>query len=183
MAKLKRRQPYDPSKPVHDRRATDLVRGAQVAPIEVECPIERNGTTLVVMRSTRDDPLADHHARGHIDEAQYRAGRRFQNLFERAERPVRAIDPSKEAVDGGKAIDPLTDGQIKALAGLRQSYEELGQDGSAIIHDVLIHGMTMMGIAAKRKMATKDWEQYFGKRFRECLDCLAIVYGFAMRRG
>jgi hypothetical protein len=181
--KIRRKgKPNDLKSVVYDRRATDLVRGAQVAPIEVDDPMEAGGK-LYVMRSTRDDPLADHHARKHIDEAQYQAGRRFQSLFERAERPVRAIDPIKEAVDGGMAIDPLTDGQIKAMAGLRKSYEELGHEGSAIIHDVLIHGMTMMAIASKRKMATKDWEAYFGKRFRECLDCLAVVYGFAMRRG
>lgn len=181
MAKLKRRQPYDPGKPVHDRRATDLVRGAQVAPIEVDDPLEAGGK-LYVMRSTRDDPLADHHARGHIDEAQYNAGREFQRHFGIAERGPRAIQWT-EAVDGDPPRENLTDGQLMAGKWLAKCYLELGADGTALVHDVLVHARTMSQVSSSRGLAGKDWEQYFGKRFRECLDCLAIVYGYAMRRG
>lgn len=182
MAKPRRRgRPFNPANPVHDRRTTDLVRGAQVAPIEVDDPLESGGK-LYVMRSTRDDPLADHHARGYIDEAQYQAGRAFQGDFQRAERGPRAIE-LKEWVDGGLPPEPLTEGQRKAAKQLAVVYRELGANGSALVHDVLVHGRTMVVIAAMRGLTGKDWEQYFGKRFRECLDCLAVVYGFAMRRG
>jgi hypothetical protein len=77
MPRPKRGKPYDPSK-AHDRRATDfnLGIGKYVAPIEVDDPLEAGGT-LIVMRSTRNDPLAGLHARRFIDEAQYQAGRAF----------------------------------------------------------------------------------------------------------
>src|SRR5690348_15837128 len=115
MARTKRRQPYNPA--AHDRRATDLLRNARVAPLEVDDPMELGGK-LIVMRSTRDDPLADLHARGQIDEAQYRGGRAFQEDFEAAERGPRAIDPSKEAVDGGLMPEPITEAQRKAAKQL-----------------------------------------------------------------
>jgi hypothetical protein len=178
MARIKR-TPYDPSK-AHDRRTTDLLRNARVAPIEVDDPLELGGK-LLVMRSTRDDPLAELHARGQIDEAQYQSGRSFQDDFETAERGPRAIDPSKEAVDGGMAPEPITEAQRKAARQLAVVYRALGQDGSALVHEVLVHGKTRAQVAEARGLAGERWEKYFGIRFRECLDCMALVYGFAMR--
>lgn len=178
MARPKRQKPND-LKTVHDRRTTDLLRNAQVAPIEVDDPLEPGGT-LILMRSTRNDPLAGLHARRHIDEAQYQGGRAFQHDFETAERGPRAIDPSKEAVDGGLPPEAITEGQRKAARKLAQVYRALGQDGSALAHDVLVYGLTMSRIAVRRGLSGERWENYFGMRFKECLDCLAIVYGFAM---
>lgn len=180
MARTKRRQPYDPSKTVHDRRASEreLVRGAQVTPIEVDDPLEAGGK-LYVMRSVRDDPLADHHARGHIREHQYLAGREFQRHFGIAERGPRAIQWT-EAVDGDPPRENLTDGQLMAGKWLARCYRELGADGSAIVHDVLIHAMTAKQMARSRGFSGKEWESYFSKRLYVCLDCLAVVFGFAM---
>lgn len=176
MARTKRRQPYDPS--AHDRRATDLLRNAQVSPLEVDDPIELGGK-LIVMRSTRDDPLADLHARGQIDEAQYQSGRAFQGDFETAERGPRAIDFTREAVDGGLMPEPITEAQRKAAKQLAVVYRALGQDGAALTHDVLVHSKTRAQVAESRGLVGRRWEEYYGMRFRECLNCLAKVYGFA----
>lgn len=180
MARTKRREPYDPSK-AHDRRATESNQGVSkyLTPREVDDPYEAGGK-IIVMRSTRDDPLADLHARHMIDEAQYQAGREFQSDFETAERGPRAIDPSKEAVDGGLAPEPITEAQRRAARQLAVVYRQLGQNGSALVHDVLVHAKTRAQVAASRGLSGKRWEEYFGMRFRECLDCLAQVYGFAM---
>ena len=139
------------------------------------------GGKLIVMRSTRDDPLGDMHARNMIDEAQYQAGRAFQNDFETAERGPRAVDPGKEYVDGGLAPEPISEAQRRAGRQLAVVYAQLGIDGSAIVHDVLVHCRTRKQVAQSRGLEGKSWEEYFGRRFRECLDCLALVYGFAMR--
>jgi hypothetical protein len=180
LAEYQQKQEAEADAKKRDRKATDLLRNARVAAMEVDDPI--SGDKIVILRSTRDDPLADHHARGHIDEAQYQAGRAFQGDFQRAERGPKAIE-LKEWVDGGLPPEPLTEGQRKAAKQLAVVYRELGANGSALVHDVLVHGRTMIVIAAMRGLTGKDWEQYFGKRFRECLDCLAVVYGYAMRMG
>jgi hypothetical protein len=182
VARTKRKTPYDPNK-AHDRRATEFNAGiiGFVAPIEVDDPLELGGK-LIVMRSTRDDPLGDLHARKMIDEAQYHAGRAFQSDFESAERGPKAIDFTKEAVDGGQLPEAITEHQRRAAKQLAVVYRALGQDGAALTHDVLVHSKTRMQIAQARGLIGKRWEEYYGMRFRECLDCLALVYGFAMEK-
>lgn len=180
MARTRKRTPYDPAK-AHDRRASESNRGIanHLTPTEADDPYEVGGK-IIVMRSTRDDPLGDMHARRQIDDAQYHAGREFQGHFEAAERGPRAIDPSKEYVDGGLAPEPISEAQRRAGRQLAIAYRALGQDGSAIVHDVLVHCRTRKQVAETRGVCGERWEKYYGLRFQECLDCLAIVYGFSM---
>src|SRR5207249_3517518 len=110
---------------------------------------------IVALRSIRNDPLARLHAHHQIDETQYQSGRAFQNDWERAERGPRAVDPTREYVDGGQMREPITEGQRKAVLRLNRAERELGADGSALVHDVLVHGLTMAQIGEKRGLCTK----------------------------
>lgn len=178
----RRGQPYNPATPVHDRQAKDLLRNAMVEPIEVDDPMGLEpGDKIVTLRSIRNDPLAALHAKRQIDEAQYQGGRAFQADWEQAERGPCAIDPSKEFVDGGQMPEPITEAQQKAVKRLNRAERELGADGSAIVHDVLIGGLTMAQIGMRRGLSSQRWQEYFARRFRECLDTLAKLYGFASR--
>ena len=134
------------------------------------------------MRSIRDDPLADHHARGHVDEAQYHAGRAFQKDFEAAERGPKAIDFTKEAVDGGSLPEPLTKARWAAGRQLAIVYRELGSDGCALVHDILVHCRTLEQVAENRGLEGRKWRDYFFFRFCECLDRMATIYGLAMKK-
>jgi hypothetical protein len=176
--------PYNPARngpQVHDRRAREVSRGSSgyIVEAEVDDPYEP-GARIAAIRSVRDDPLADHFARGHIDEAQYLAGREFQRHFGIAERGPRAMQMA-EAVDGCPPRETLTDEQLKASRWLTRCYGALGRDGSALVHDMLIAARTTRQIAATRGMIGADWERYFARRLFEALNCLAIVFGFAHR--
>src|ERR1700689_3779136 len=93
MARARRNKPHNPAK-VHDRRARDLLRNAEVAAVEVDDPLGLEpGDKIVTLRSIRNDPLGRMHAHRHIDEAQYQGGRAFQNDWEKAERGPQAVDP------------------------------------------------------------------------------------------
>jgi hypothetical protein len=181
MARAKRKgKPYNPAEKVHDRRSQDLLRNAQVGMIEIDDPMALEpGEKLLALRSIRDDPLARLHDRKQIDEAQYQGGRAFQKDFETAERGPRAIDPGKEFVDGGRMPEPITEGQRRAVLRLNKAERDLGCDGSALVHEVLIGGKTMAQIGRRRGLEGERWEKYFGSRFQECLNRLAVVYGFA----
>ena len=177
-----KQHPYNPAThgpQVHDRRARDVNRGsaAHIVEAEVDDPYEP-GAKISAVRSVRDDPLADHLARGHIDEAQFLAGREFQKHFQMAERGPRAMQIA-EAVDGSPPRETLTDEQLKAGKWLARCYRELGKDGSILVHDMLVHNRTSRQMAYARGMVGHDWEKYFSRRLWECLDTLAIVFGFS----
>ena len=182
MARLKRRKPYNPAKP-HDRRSRDLLRNADVAAVEVDDPLGLDpGDKIVTLRSLRNDSLARLHSRRQIDEAQFQGGRAFQNDWEKAERGPQAVDPAREYVDGGHFREPITEGQRKAVLRLNRIERELGADGSSLVHEVLILGMTMEQISGRRGLRGQRWLDYFAKRLRACLDRLALAYGFATEK-
>ena len=137
------------------------------------------GEKIVTLRSIRSDPLARLHTHRQIDEAQYQGGRAFQSDWEKAERGPQAVDPTREYVDGAQRREPITEGQRKAVLRLNRAERELGADGSALVHEVLILGMTMEQVGQRRALRGQRWIDYFGRRFRECLDRLALIYGFA----
>jgi hypothetical protein len=179
MPRAKRTKPRKVSQ-VHDRRAQDLPRNAEVAIVEIDNPLGLEpGEKIVAIRSIRNDPLARLHSHRQIDEAQYRGGRAFQDDWEKAERGPRAVDPTREYVDGGQAREPITERQRRAVLRLNRIEHELGADGVVLVHEVLVLGLSMEQVGQRRGLRGQRWMDYFSKRFRECLDRLAQIYGFA----
>ncbi|MGV7217124.1 hypothetical protein [Bradyrhizobium sp. UFLA05-112] len=169
---------------IYDRRSRDLALHAEVAEIEVDDPLGLDpGEKIIALRSIRNDPLGRLHAHHQIDEAQYRGGRAFQNDWEKAERGPQAVDPSREYVDGTLGREPVTESQRKAVLRLNRVERELGTDGAALVHDVLVLGLTMEQVGERRAVRSQRWNDYFSKRLQECLDRLAQVYGFATDGG
>lgn len=172
-------RPYNPATPTYDRTSHDLLRNAQVAAVEVEDPFEA-GAKIVVLRSTRNDPLADMLAKKQIDQCDYVAGRHWQTAWEHAEiGGVRAIDPGKEAVDGGRLPEVLTDQQRRAAVDLKSAREALGREGNQLVTDILAAGMSISQAAIARGLNSEADRKYIGKRFRECLATLAKRFGYA----
>ncbi|WBL76589.1 hypothetical protein I3J27_26645 [Bradyrhizobium xenonodulans] len=183
MARAKRSKSYKLTG-IHDRRSRELPFNAELAEVEVDNPLALDaGEKIVVVRSVRGDPLGRLHAHHQIDEAQYRGGRAFQNDWERAERGPQAVDPTREYVDGARSREPVTEVQRQAVLRLNRVERELGTDGAALVHDVLVLGLTMDEIGQRRAVRTQRWNDYFARRFRECLDRLALIYGFATEGG
>src|SRR5215475_11705338 len=158
---------------IHDRRSHDLPLNAEVAAVEVDDPMGLEpGDRIVALRSTRGDPLAKLHTHRQIDEAQFKGGRAFQNDWEKAERGPRAVDPTRERVDGGRSREPITEAQRQAVLRLGRVERELGADGTVLVHEVLILGMNMEQVGERRGLKTQRWKDYFARRFQECLDRL-----------
>lgn len=167
---------------IHQRLSQDLPINSKVAKAIVKDPYAQNGESIQVLRSVRDDPLAGMHARQQIDDAQFVAGRRWQAHFEGAEVGlIRAIDPAKEFVDGGNFPDPLPDRKVEAMAALREADKALGWEGRAIVRTVLGDRLTVNEAAHARGARSEAEIKYVGRRFRECLETLAVLWGFAGR--
>lgn len=164
---------------IHDRMSADLLINAVVSPDVVDDPLE-HGAKLKVMRSLRDDPLAGMHSRKQIDDAQLAAGRLYQRYQEDSEiGGARAIDPTKEAVDGGRFKEPDITHMSIALAKLRDARRELGEFGASLMHDVLTRRMSISDVAKARCMGREREINFLSMRFRECLESLAKLWGFA----
>ena len=182
MSRAKRNRSYRLTK-IHDRRSRDLPLNAEVAAVEVDNPLGLEpGEKIVALRSIRNDPLGRLHSHHQVDEVQYQGGRAFQNDWEKAERGPQAVDPSREYVDGARTREPVTEAQRKAVLRLNRIERELGTDGAALVHEVLVQGMTMEQVGQRRGLRTQRWNDYFSRRFRECLDRLALIYGFATEK-
>src|ERR1700742_2797622 len=109
MPRARRKKPYHPAT-AHDRRAQDLPYNAEVATVEVDDPLALEpGDKVLALRSIRNDPLGRLHSHRQIDDAQLQAGRAFQGDWEKAERGPRALDTTREYVDGGMWREPITE--------------------------------------------------------------------------
>lgn len=165
----------------HDRRSTDTLAAGDYAPIDVADPFDPE-SKITVLRQLRSDPLARLHAHRQIDDAQYHAGRAYQRDWEVAERGARAIDPTREAVDGGKLAEPLTDRQARARARLIDIESVIGRKIKTVVDAVLIEGMTVEALTiSKFQRSGQTWTRYFGTMFRDGLDMLAVEYKLASR--
>lgn len=168
---------------MHERRATAIGQQGEVAAIDVDDPhAARSDEKITVLRQLRNDPLARLHAHRQIDEAQYRAGRVFQRDCELAWRSVRALDPTRERVDGGVTGEPVTDKQVRARKRLDQAERVLGRTMHRVVRAVLVDGMSMEALA--KALFDREGEtavKYYGRLFRDALDVLAVEYGLAAR--
>lgn len=181
-------KPFNPNqtkqeKAYHDRRAIDLLRNAQVAVAEVDDPYAINpGDKIVVLRSTRHDPLADMINRNQIDHCDYVAGRRWQAAYENAAiGGARAIDPTREAVDGGAGVrEVMTDVQRRAMWDLKAARMALGEEGNNLVLEVLGAGLSIRQVILKHQGTCGEAAyKYAGRRFRECLATLAKRFGLS----
>jgi hypothetical protein len=173
-------RPYNPAAPAHDRRSTDLLRNAIAAPIEIDDPYEA-GAKILAMRSLRADPVADMHARGHLTDCEYETARHWERAYENAEiGGVPAMDPGKEAVDGGRMREVLTDRQAKAMETLRKARKALGEEGNYLVIQVLGTKMSLYQVYRQRVGAVDPLEyKYTCRRFHECLSTLSVLFGYA----
>lgn len=137
------------------------------------------------IRSLRDDILAQMHSRNQIDDAMFHAGRKWEEYHEgTAIGAVSAIDPTKEAVDGGRLPELVNERIVKAFKELRRADAELGFQGRTMIRYVLGKSTTDGGHSIQRYgmslgMTTQREFDYLGRRFRECLETLAKLWGYA----
>lgn len=165
---------------LHDRRAMDVPINSVVALAVVDDPYGVPGEKIEVTRSIRDDMLGFLFSRKDIDEAQMAAGRRYQRYAERAQiGNVRAIDPTREAVDGGFIPESsLTDAQIAATRELTEAARVLGRRAETIIRRVILHGDRFRDIAASGREGDVS---HIRRTFLDGLEELAVFWGMASR--
>src|SRR5262245_20114254 len=133
---------------VYDRTQADAPSASVVGLVIVECPVDPQAR-LRVLRNVRDAPLARMHSRQRISDAQFAAGRRWQEYRENSEiGGAHGIDPTQPAVDGGRWKEPDVSRLSVALAELRAADAALQVYAASLVYDVLARNMSITEIAA-----------------------------------
>ena len=173
---------------VHDRRAPmmvpDLLPGAQVVVVEVDNPygLDR-GAKSPAFRPLRDDPIERLFMRRQIDEAQRDAGVAYRRDLELAEfGGARAIDPTKEAVDGGGIIpEPFSERRSEATQRLVKAGQRMGLLQESIVRAVIAGNLFPGQVAIRRGFTSRREQESYAWLFRQALDALAVFYKLASR--
>jgi transposase InsO family protein len=155
-----------------------------VVPDTVDNPYTHDGAQrrITVLCSTRDDPLRRMLLKDRtIDEAQYQAGRLWQRYREQAEiGALRAIDTTKEPVDGGGSFpEPITDAHKRAVTRLNEARAILVAWEVNLLTSVLDNRVTLTSIAAAHGFVSNRGRDFISRRFRGCLEKLAKLWGLA----
>lgn len=167
------------------KRKTMLVVGfddkRELVPDSVEDPYDK--TRLSVVRNIRESSLTAMRARGHIDDAQLKAGEWFRAKYEKMRMGSMAIDPSYEPVDTSGYTDPMPDRILIAGQDLARAKTRLGALGWPVVAEVCGQGFTIAEVANRRYgAATEAQRKFMGLLLRESLDVLAIYLGYASDR-
>lgn len=126
----------------------------------------------------RESPVAWMLAHKHLDKAQVEAANEFRRCYETAgAADLKAMDTTKEPVDGGGFADVLTDRKMAATDKLHEAYDALGPAGYSIVRSVCGDCVWLKDLEPTKR---RQWEA--GKHLKECLDVLAIRWGYQMPR-
>ena len=164
----------------YDRQAG----GEGTVTVIVDDPYEP-GARLRVSAAVRDDPLRGLYARHQIGEAEFLAGRRWQRAWEQASAgDLRGMDTTREPVDGGGRVEPISSERQEAVEDLAHWGAILGRFANGLISDVLGRGMSLSTCAAARGMNSQPASvdvRYLGGALRVSLNELAIEMGIEVR--
>ena len=161
MPRAKRKKPHNPAgRMTGDRRICRAMRKSQPSRSTIRwrwsrerrssrCARSatiRSAACIRIVRSTRRS---------------IRAGGRSRTIGRRPSAVrARSIRPGNMSM-AGRCAEPITEGQRKAVLRLNRAERELGADGSALVHDVLVHGLTMEQVGQRRGLAHPALERLF----------------------
>src|SRR5262249_15992033 len=137
-----------------------------------------------VIVNLREDPMGRMHARHQVDDAQYRAARAYQRLYDSATiGNLSPADPARVRVDGRQRPDPISAARMAAAKRLRSVERTLtdwhGHAGLSLTRCVLTGVLTVDKTARDFGARTEHDRRFWGLLFRKCLDVLAKALGFA----
>lgn len=112
------------------------------------------GKQLRVMRNVREHPVAWLHARGQLSESHRICGEMFRAKYERAMLGgAKAVDYTKERVDGGMPAEPLSEAVQEAVEWLNgcARYSGCGQIGWSVLTAVCGEGFGIQETARRMR--------------------------------
>lgn len=150
--------------------------------IEVDNPLysrahdgdRTNPRRITVAYNSRESYVGFLHAKEAITDAEKMAGDRIRKAFEAmGGSGARAMDYSRVFVDGGNIPEPIGAAQLEAGRVLKFAAMALGPQGYELT--LALAGMCKW---PEEMAQTRRKREYIGQRFRECLETLAVHWGY-----
>jgi hypothetical protein len=168
---------------IHDwTTITEVSKHAEPAPYVVEDPHGTfKGEKIKVLRALRDDPLADMHNRGQIDDPLFMAARKLQATHRRATvGSISAIDTTKDVVDGGKGYEGLTNDQVDAFKELKEVDKLLGPNVAFVVRAICLENLSATALAKRLSggSASGHRREWIMGGLRTGLGKLVVYWGF-----
>lgn len=118
------------------------------------------------------------YAQGLISAAEKMAAEKMANAFHMSGgNGAPGMDYEKTPVDGGSPKEPISERVVLGVQILTQAKIALGPKGYSLAYGIVCHGLKPSDIETDRAA-----REYTSKRFRECLDTLAIEWGYKARQ-
>ncbi len=164
----KRRQPWNPCPPAHDRTSNVVPFRARTATRVVDDPYGPGQIAVTV--SLRDDALGVLYADGKISQPQWAAGGQLRECLNRTEfGRLKSVNLSREPVDGGGAyVDSGAERRRKAYDEVARVRSELGPQAFALVRSVVSQGQFLTHPADIARLC-------------DALDQLAVLFGLQGR--
>lgn len=135
-------------------------------------------TAFVNVRESAVSVLA---SKGQVSESQVAAADRFRRLFEAmGGAGARAMDPSKEFVDGGRIPDPISAHQIDAGKELADAYAQVSKQHGLYAWRLLGY-VCGEGRSIHELTTTRRQRDTMTDLLRLYLDCLSEHWGYSTR--
>ncbi len=143
---------------------------------EIVCPINPEDN-IIVLKTYREDYLLRAKQNKDIDENEFNVGRDLQAAYENLEaRTLRAIDTTKDRVDGGTFYNAAGDDtRDKAIEFIGWAKGVIGEGNEPIMRDILGHGLSPTQVALKRGYEGTKMISHFAWLFRRCLEQLVTA--------
>jgi len=136
-----------------------------------------NPRKVPALVNVRESAVASLEARGQLDECQVKTADAFRAYWEATGGVgARAIDYTREYVDGRGAIDPLPERRLTASEKLRDAKTHLGWRNYDLVAKVCGEGRSFRELATSRRE-----RDTMADNLRSSLDDLAVLWKLATR--
>lgn len=163
---------------------TEMLGRVEVTTMEVDNPDwtrDRDGVPgfpkhIRAAINMRESPIVWMLAHKQVSETQAKAASRFRQLYEAAgSSDLKAMDYTKEPVDGGGIPDIISDRKMRAAKELAEVHALLGIEGFRLVANVCGDCIWIKDLER-----TKRRQVVAGQMLRVCLDALAVHWGYQM---
>ncbi|WP_438721727.1 hypothetical protein [Bartonella rochalimae] len=137
----------------------------------------KNPRTTLAFIDAHNRPIALLYKKGHINQAQYKAAERFYVYWRQCQGDAQmSLDLTIQKVDSDQRYTHPIEAQTNALKQLQTVKIELGTLGYRLVEQVIGYDQ-----AFKELSPSKRKQNSLADHLRDCLDLLAVHWGYANR--